>query len=479
VAKVCRKDVLAIISSGEDEKARMLANFDADVRAASSKATTASTWKTWSLFHVAWFGPDVPVVPLTPGSIRAVGACFKEGRYKVFVPYMTIAKEVHVLEGWEWSTLLEMCSRKAAHSVTRGVGMARQSKPFDLSRALAALAADDVSLPPLAPLGWQHMLVIGVSFIMREIELAFALAEHVTLDEGEKRVSLLLPVSKKDPRAVGCSRSWSCLCPLGNGTRSDCPFHAAFHQLRLLEKTFGVPLPTALPLFPTASGRHVDKAIVISALEATIQAYGEPVVSTTGGRLYGGHSFRVTGAEKLASLGLEVIKIMVLARWAGETILRYVREAPLANLSHEVAQLEKRRDLVTTLGLVADGAETISSKISNLEQQLEALIRNKKLETDAAALEREKTSPKCYVTNGGKAGKNLKVHEILVDGADVVPTLWRARCGFRFAFCGYTKHTSLEQFSTKERCLRCGLGILPNCDEAQGDSDASATTSDE
>ena len=94
-------------------------------------------------------------------------------------------------------------------------------------------------------------------------------------------------------------------------------------------------------------------------------------------------------------------------------------------------------------------------------------------------MEREKTSPKCYVTNGGKTGKNLKVHEILVDGADVVPTLWRARCGFRFAFCGYTRHMSLEQFSAKERCLRCGLGTLPNCDEAQGDSDASATTSDE
>ena len=78
-------------------------------------------------------------------------------------------------------------------------------------------------------------------------------------------------------------------------------------------------------------------------------AYGDPIVSANGCRLLGGLSFHVTGAQRLASLGVEGIKIMVLARWAGETVLRYIREAPLANLSSEVLALENKKSLLKTL----------------------------------------------------------------------------------------------------------------------------------
>ena len=95
---------------------------------------------------------------------------------------------------------------------------------------------------------------------------------------------------------------------------------------------FGKPLPTNLALFPDAYGNHMDKAAVIEALEKTVVLYCDSIENDNGGKLFGRHSFRVTGAQRLAALGVEVIKIMVSARWSGETVLRYVKDAPLENL---------------------------------------------------------------------------------------------------------------------------------------------------
>ena len=41
-----------------------------------------------------------------------------------------------------------------------------------------------------------------------------------------------------------------------------------------------------------------------------------------------GHSLRVTGAQFLASLGLEVALIQILGRWDSSMVLRYVADAP-------------------------------------------------------------------------------------------------------------------------------------------------------
>ena len=40
---------------------------------------------------------------------------------------------------------------------------------------------------------------------------------------------------------------------------------------------------------------------------------------------------------------------MVLARWASDAVLRYVREAPLEHLSAEVLELEAQQGLVRTI----------------------------------------------------------------------------------------------------------------------------------
>jgi len=239
----------------------------------------------------------------------------KAGRYKSYPTYASKAKEMHIKAGYPWTDSHALAIRKATTSVLRGAGVARQSAPFDFNKALAAAA--DVAAVKGAPVGWPQLLAVGVAFILREVELAFALVSHARLDGKARTISLQLPASKRDPRAIGCTRTLSCTCGLAAAVRPGCPYHAVASQLGQLREIFGDPLPNDLPLFPAGSGQPVDKAVVIKQLIATIRAYGGAAHTDGGACLVGGHSFRVTGAQHYAALGAEVTKIIILARWAG------------------------------------------------------------------------------------------------------------------------------------------------------------------
>ena len=84
-----------------------------------------------------------------------------------------------------------------------------------------------------------------------------------------------------------------------------------YHSSPFLERSLGRTCCTHSPLFPDRHGMVATKATVILALEATVRGYGGPTVGANGSRLHGGRSFRVTGAQKLAAAGVEIIKIVV------------------------------------------------------------------------------------------------------------------------------------------------------------------------
>ena len=59
------------------------------------------------------------------------------------------------------------------------------------------------------------------------------------------------------------------------------------------------------------------------------------LVAPSGRAAFGGHAFRMSGSWHLARCGVHVASIVVLARWAGWVILRYIRDAPLDGLASE------------------------------------------------------------------------------------------------------------------------------------------------
>ena len=179
----------------------------------------------------------------------------------------------------------------------------------------------------------------------------------------------------------------------------------------------------------------------------------------------------MTGAQRLAAAGVEIIKIMVLARWAGEVVLRYVKDAPLVGLSEQVKSLEDKKDLATLLTKAADGAENLNTKLGNIEGRLQELIIEQETLSRARDAASDRAGLPPFITNGRK--KKVKLHKTSIDGMEFPPFLWRARCGFRFAFCGFTRHRTIKDFNVKTLCGTC----FGQEEEEQDDSDSAGAAS--
>ena len=98
--------------------------------------------------------------------------------------------------------------------------------------------------------------------------------------------------------------------------------------------------------------------------------------------------------------------------------------------------MASKRDLLRHIKMLCDCAEAVDTKLGNVEAQLQqlALERDKLLEEWLA---KARVSPLPFVTNA--ALRAPKLHKVLVDGADVLPSLWRTRCGKRFGLWQFTR----------------------------------------
>ena len=191
--------------------------------------------------------------------------------------------------------------------------------------------------------------IMALMFLCREVEAGTAERKHITMDAKRQTVSWLLPVSKTDVEARGCTRSWSCLCEDGEPF-AGCPYHAMEEHLALLETTFGAAGDDDdLPLFPTVTGEFTSADSVMELIETLAQLTGEVMVTAEGKNRFGRHSWRAAGAVYITSLGLEVVKIQMLVRWESALITHYARLAPLKTLGDDFkAALRKKRSKTTT-----------------------------------------------------------------------------------------------------------------------------------
>ena len=160
--------------------------------------------------------------------------------------------------------------------------------------------------------------------------------------------------------------------------RLFCPYHLAMLHVDWLASV-GISPGHDGPLFPTITLKHPSKANVVKTFEALGTCMGQPLVDNNGLRLFGGHTPRVTGARWLARLGIEVNKIRILARHTGDTILRYVAEAPLESLRSDLG-LGRNDGGATKLGRLNLGSSGATSSAATT-------LRMQKLEDAVARLD--------------------------------------------------------------------------------------------
>lgn len=324
-----------------------------DRESASARGTREQLLKTWRRFHSLAFGgvDSDSFLPLTPERVQAVGSLFKAGKYRSFPNYLSAAKIAHVEAGHHWDQQVELVAKWVSRSVLRGIGPARQSCAFKMSRLLA-LPRSMRALAEGGPQWPVHAVLLGTLYLMREVELAATQVRHLSFNHDLQEVTWELSMSKTDPLALGTRRTWGCLCGV---PALPCPYHLAHEHVQAVRAhaiTACLMDPDSLPLFHTGTGEVPSKASMVHTFEAIGGLCGMPLRNKDGLRLFGGHSLRVTGAQALAACGIEISKLRILARHSGDAIMRYVADSPLASLR-------------TDLGLVPRVGEASSSSSSS------------------------------------------------------------------------------------------------------------------
>ena len=349
-----------------------------DRYSAGATLSNASLVRTWHMFHHQAFAhviPPLPVLPITVRKLVIIAAMFKVGGYRSYTNYVSVMRSHHLEDGHLWCPLLAHTSGWVTRAVLRGIGPERQSCAFDAKRlfSLPRPSPPMVSHGPSNPL---HMTILATLFLMREVEVTTSRIAAWQFNTAAKELTWHLPNSKSDHMALGVYRTLPCFCGLEH---VPCAYHTALSHLKWLQSS-GHSLDAAAPLFPTVTGTMATKQAAVLTFEQIGLLCGQPLLSEHGLRLFGGHTPRVTGARLYAGAGLEVNKIRILARHQGDTILRYVKEAPLATIRADLGMAARIHQVANAAGPDPRVDEhkrrikTLETKVSELSRIIEGHV---------------------------------------------------------------------------------------------------------
>ena len=367
------------VAETPDSRDRAISQLEADRYAQSSRGPVDARWETWCSIARAW---GMPPLPVTPELVQKLAASFKCAGYRSAAMYFSLARQRHQMQyDCKVSPYTDQCIRDYSRSIGRGLGGAQAKQGFILENlvhatnwmpppassaigpALPSIAIGGPALPSTdehgewrtrigSPPWWsstyalgdapsvpETQTILGCWFLTREIELAAAMAEHMTIDWSRMTVSWLLPSSKTDCAAVGTTRQHGCSCSPARSC-AICPFHnAAAHLQRQREfwdflPEINNPEPAMpKPLFPHVDGLPQSKHSIIKAIRQVAAICGSKLTEDTenNGRreLFGGHGMRVSGAQMLGRHGVELYMIQLMGRWGSSAVAKYVQDAPL------------------------------------------------------------------------------------------------------------------------------------------------------
>ena len=281
---------------------------------------------------------------LTPDGIYSVMGAFKAAGYRSAMQYLDLAKQEHIHRGHAWSEQLALAYRVCSRSCKRALGPSKQASALPMDKV--PTVAWDEAMVTNGPRDPVTATIVASWWLLREIEASHARIQHLTFDHESKTVAWLLPSSKTDVAALGATRKHACSCEVLSPQL--CPYHSV---LRLMGSRG--PLE---PVFVDINGAPPSKAGWADTFQAIARALGIPVCLANGARAFTGHSARATGAQYLAARGVELWRIQIFGRWDSDVILRYVREAPLSQLSelaieagHKDSLARARRELEALL----------------------------------------------------------------------------------------------------------------------------------
>ena len=316
------------LTSGQQQE-QALRDLERGFYADSSRASYESRSKTIAKIFAQW---GVAQYPPSVHTVRVLGASLKAGGYRSAAAYFSMYAITAEREGWELSQAVRRAITDATRSCERGIGGPVRARALPLAEFHRLPGGRDPWVPS-GPLSPRNVLVVGSFWMMREIEVSSARAQHVELLDLESSAPvarMILPVSKTDQRAEGLARGYRCQC--GGDPAPACPVHALWDQLLFLRRQFGhawashIP-PGDFPLFPDLHGQPCMKSAMVRTIEVAAGHLGVPLELPDGSERISGHSLRASGAQGLDALGHDLWAIQLMGRWGSDAVQAYVRES--------------------------------------------------------------------------------------------------------------------------------------------------------
>ena len=152
--------------------------------------------------------------------------------YRSVDSYLAAARTHNSELGYILPESLKHWMKGADRAARRGQGRALRAVVFDPVTAAAhcptSLEQHTIRYGP--ELAW-HSLVVGVWWMLREVELIELHLRSVKLHEAERRVEIRLGVTKTDIRGSGCIRAFDCTCSTALAP-TLCPYHVLAYAVQ-------------------------------------------------------------------------------------------------------------------------------------------------------------------------------------------------------------------------------------------------------
>ena len=159
---------------------------------------------------------------------------------------------------------------------------------------------------------------------------------------------------------------------------------------------------------------------------------------------------------------MELLKLQLFARWGSATILRYVKEAPLAVLTKDIVSKNSKPNSSSSSS--ANDKQDYVNK--NYEVGLEKAAKDiDDLRKEVSALLAARSDPE-YVMNLGTKVVHRVLCASILDPSDT----WRTACGFRFGLLPHARMSTLPD--TARQCRSC-IHLVASAGE-----DSSSSSSD-
>ena len=340
------------------------------VYAESNKGPHAQRLATWTAVATA-AGYTDPFAA-DPDLLYHTAAALWQAGYRSIDTYLSAVRQQMLLDHGDLPESISIHFRRISRAAARGRGPARQATGLPFAR-LAELPDTVAPLVLDGPCFPRRAAVVASWWLLRETEFANLALDMVTF--ADNTVTVRLPMSKEDPRGMGTTRTLGCACK--SQLADLCPFHVLYKQVDWATAQANTlnTLTSDFPLFPTINGKPTHKKQVSATVQAIAANLNLPLTAPTGAPLYSGHSFRVTGAQFLASCGIDIWRIQLHGRWGSSSVLRYIRLSPLApTLALEAALGRDLRQVQKAITAARAELESTADDTALLQQKLEAAM---------------------------------------------------------------------------------------------------------